>query len=212
MGSITTMNLMAMAVIVIIAAASTTAAAAYTNHTVGGAAGWLFNAATNTSSTNYTSWSNSQAFSLGDYLIFNTTSNQTVVQTLNETTYRSCTTDDSSGNDTSVYEGGNNSFDQALTVEVPLIFEGVNYFFSDADDGEQCQRGMAFQIVVSHGQGLPPSLNQPPPPPYKEPPSADNGGPVVTVPSGPTKSDSGRISIVANMLAVMVCVLFMMLV
>lgn len=30
----------------------------------------------------------------------------------------------------------------------PLTIEGHNYFFSDADDGFQCQQGMPFEIVV----------------------------------------------------------------
>lgn len=41
---------------------------AYTNYTVGGDSGWFFNAATNTSSTNFTDWAASQTFGLGDYL------------------------------------------------------------------------------------------------------------------------------------------------
>lgn len=45
-----------------------TSAAAYTNHTVGGPAGWLFDPNTNTSSANYASWAGNQTFDLGDYL------------------------------------------------------------------------------------------------------------------------------------------------
>ena len=41
---------------------------AYTNHTVGGAAGWFFNSTTNTSATNFTTWAATQKFNLGDYL------------------------------------------------------------------------------------------------------------------------------------------------
>ncbi|KAL1091526.1 hypothetical protein V6Z11_D07G162300 [Gossypium hirsutum] len=143
-----------------------TVATGYTNHTVGGYAGWFFHSKTNTSATNYTSWAANQTFSLGDCLIFRTTTNQTVIQTYNETTYRNCTTDDASDTDTFQYNGGNTDFDQSLTIEVPLTIEGANYYFSDAGDGVQCQRGMAFKILVRHGNGLPPSLNQPPPPPY----------------------------------------------
>ena len=43
-------------------------AAAYTNHTVGGDAGWFFDSATNTSAANYSSWAANQTFSLGDFL------------------------------------------------------------------------------------------------------------------------------------------------
>ncbi|KAI3796587.1 hypothetical protein L1987_39265 [Smallanthus sonchifolius] len=164
-----------------------TGATAYTNHTVGGTAGWLFDPNTNKSSANYASWAANQTFALGDYLIFNTNTNQTVILTYNETTYRSCSIDNSSDSDTSVYSHGNEQFGQPLTVEVPLTIEGTNYFFSDANDGIQCLNGMAFGINVSHGVGLPPNLNQPPPPPYVEPPSNADGSltPTVTnVPSG----------------------------
>jgi hypothetical protein len=61
-----------------------------------------------------------------------------------------------------------------------------NYFFSDYNEGLQCQQGLAFQIQVQRGIGLPPSLNQPPPPPYIEPPGPDSAeSPSVTVPQTP---------------------------
>ncbi|KAL7603900.1 hypothetical protein Lser_V15G15864 [Lactuca serriola] len=154
-----------------------TSAAAYTNHTVGGPAGWLFDPNTNTSSANYASWAGNQTFDLGDYLIFNTNTNQTVVLTYNTTTFRSCSVDNSSDSDTFMYSQGNQQFGQPLTVAVPLTIEGPNYFFSDASDGVQCENGMAFGINVSHGVGLPPNLSQPPPPPYVEPPSNADGTP-----------------------------------
>ncbi|KAI4367932.1 hypothetical protein MLD38_016555 [Melastoma candidum] len=153
-----------------LAVLSAAASAAYTNYTVGGNSGWLFNDATNTSSANYSAWAANNTFNLGDYLVFNTNSNQTVIQTYNLTIYQSCSIDDSDGSDTFQYDGGVTSFGQAMTIPVPLTIEGTNYFFSDADDGVQCQAGMRFQIKVNHGSGLPPSLNQPPPPPYMEPP------------------------------------------
>jgi hypothetical protein len=68
---VTIANLTAMiALLISAAAAASTAppATAYTNHTVGGAAGWLFDALTNTSATNYSAWAVSQTFNLGDYL------------------------------------------------------------------------------------------------------------------------------------------------
>ncbi|KAI7733794.1 hypothetical protein M8C21_012545 [Ambrosia artemisiifolia] len=148
-----------------------TGVTAYTNHTVGGKAGWLFDPNTNTSSADYAAWTANQTFELGDYLIFNTNTNQTVILTYNETTYRSCSIDNSSDTDTFSYSQGNQEFGQPLTVAVPLTIEGPNYFFSDASDGVQCLNGLAFGINVTHGVGLPPSLNQPPPPPYVEPPT-----------------------------------------
>ncbi|KAJ9563655.1 hypothetical protein OSB04_008815 [Centaurea solstitialis] len=185
-----------------------TSAAAYTNHTVGGTAGWLFDPNTNTSSANYASWAANQTFDLGDYLsksrskiaknrhrfqfillsiIISDEPNQTVVLTYNETTFRSCSIDNSSDTDTLIYDKGSQEFGRPLTVEVPLTMEGSNYFFSNAGDGVPCENGMAFGINVSHGVGLPPSLNQPPPPAYVEPPSSADGGltpPETVRPSG----------------------------
>ncbi|KAK7256664.1 hypothetical protein RIF29_30118 [Crotalaria pallida] len=166
--------LMAVALLLLLTITATSAATGYHNHTVGGAAGWFFNSTTNKPATNYSSWAASQTFNLGDYLIFNTNSNQTVIQTYNRTTYQSCTADDSDSG-TFIYGRGGADFGKALTVPVPLTIVGFNYFFSDAgDDGVQCTCGMAFEINVNRGQGLPPSLNQPPPPPYAEPPDPDS--------------------------------------
>ncbi|GAV85296.1 Cu_bind_like domain-containing protein [Cephalotus follicularis] len=164
------LNLTVIMLLITVAASATT----YNNHTVGGGSGWIFNSSTNTSATNYTAWAASQTFNLGDYLIFNTNSNETVIQTYNVTTFDNCTMDDSSDNDTFQYDGGETEFNQPSTIAVPLTIVGANYFFSDADDGTQCLQGMAFEIQVNHGLGLPPSLNQPPPPPYIEPPGPDS--------------------------------------
>nr|KYP64262.1 Early nodulin-like protein 1 [Cajanus cajan] len=159
------------------------AATGYHNHTVGGAAGGSFDSATNATATNYSSWASNQTFDLGDYLIFNTNSNQTVVQTYNKTTYLNCTADETD-NGTFVRR-----FGEALTIAVPLTIVGPNYFFSDAADGVQCQHGLAFEIDVQRGLGLPPSLNQPPPPPYQEPPGPDAGqSPPVAVAQSPSGS------------------------
>jgi len=49
----------------------------------------------------------------------------------------------------------------------------------NASDGIQCQHGLAFDINVSRGLGLPPSPNQPPPPPYREPPGPDSAYPPI---------------------------------
>ncbi|KAF9602836.1 hypothetical protein IFM89_031696 [Coptis chinensis] len=119
------------------------ASQSYTNHTVGDSAGWLFNTSTNTTSANYSKWASTQVFNLGDFL-------------------------NALDTDTFVYSGGN-EINVPLTLAVALTSEVTNYFFSDADDGVQCAQGMAFEISVKHGLGLPPSLNQPPPPPYAEP-------------------------------------------
>ncbi|KAF3632390.1 putative blue copper protein-like isoform 2 [Capsicum annuum] len=70
-----------------------------------------------------------------------------------------------------------------MAIAVALIIEGGQYNFSDADDGNQCLKGMTFEIKVGHGMGLPPSLNQLLPPHYVEPPSTveDTESPPITV-------------------------------
>ncbi|GLU00511.1 hypothetical protein SLE2022_178750 [Rubroshorea leprosula] len=188
---------------------STAAAATeYTNHTVGGNAGWFFHSATNTSVTNYTSWAANQTFNIGDYLIFRTDTNQTVIQTFNETTFQSCSTDDASDNDTFQYDGGSTAFSESQTIAVPLTEEGPNYFFSDANDGIQCQNGLAFGISVNHGLGLPPSLNQPPPPPYIEPPGPDAEPPPVTIAGGSPLLPNGALSLGADARVVLCALIF----
>ncbi|MCD7467624.1 hypothetical protein HAX54_005167 [Datura stramonium] len=183
----------------------------YTNHTVGGPAGWFFNIATGKASADYSAWAAKQTFNLGDYLVFSTNTNQTVIQTYNETTYRNCTMDYASDDDTFQYEGGSNEFGKAMTIAVPLTIEGQQYYFSDADDGTQCLNGMAFEIKVGHGIGLPPSLNQPPPPPYVEPPSTveEAESPPITV---VTNSPNGGVirSSAGRFLAVSVLVMLML--
>lgn len=183
----TPLLLIAAALLITAAAAADT----YTNHTVGGDAGWFFNSTKKKTSTDFSSWAANQTFNLGDYLIFNTNTNQTVIQTYNKTTYGSCITDDALDTDTFQYNGGSNDFGSVMTVSVPLTIEGDQYYFSDADDGEQCQHGMAFMIKVSHGLGLPPSLNQPPPPAYVPPPGpADEGqSPPIPVVNTPSSND-----------------------
>ncbi|KAK4397357.1 hypothetical protein Sango_1572300 [Sesamum angolense] len=142
------------------------AATSYSNHTVGGDAGWFFNSTTNMTSADYKAWAANQTFNLGDYL---------------------------------------------MVISVPLTIEGTQYYFSDADDGEQCLHGMAFEIKVNHGLGLPPSLNQPPPPPYVPPPEpADQAQtPPITVVTSPR---SGGMRTSANfcwLLLVLVLVSFL---
>ncbi|XAR63145.1 hypothetical protein NMG60_11022983 [Bertholletia excelsa] len=204
MATATVACLTVIALLVTVVASAAPAATVYTNHTVGDNLGWFFNATTNTSSANYTSWAAKQTFNLGDYLIFNTNSNQTVIQTYNESTYSSCSADDASDSDTFQYDGGSNVFGQLETIAVPLTIEGANYYFSDAgDDGVQCQQGMAFEIVVNHGLGLPPSLNQPPPPPYKAPPSPpDAQSPPITVVPTQDMPNGGGSKAAANLRSV----------
>ncbi|XP_021904561.1 cucumber peeling cupredoxin-like [Carica papaya] len=179
--------------LLITTAAAAVPATSYANHTVGDVAGWFFNVNTNASATGYSSWAANQTFNLGDYLIFKTNTNQSVIQTYNEAIYKSCIIDDAPDDEYFQYDGGSREFGQALTIAVPLTIEGPNYYFSDADDGVQCQHGMAFEIVVNRGLGLPPSLNQPPPPPYMEPPGPDSAkSPPVTIGGGSTSpSNSG---------------------
>ncbi|KAF6176078.1 hypothetical protein GIB67_000172 [Kingdonia uniflora] len=163
-------------------------ASAYTNHTVGGPSGWFFNSTTKSPSADFTKWASAQSsFNLGDYLIFNTNSNQSVIQTYNATTYKLCNADDDASNgDIFIYD--NSTANGSLTFAVPLTKEGPNYFF---DDGVECEKGMAFQISVKHGKGLPPNLNQPPPPAYVEsPPPLDP--PPYLVPDSQDASPAGN--------------------
>ncbi|XP_057805710.1 early nodulin-like protein 18 [Salvia miltiorrhiza] len=192
------LRLIAAALLVTAAAA----ADAYTNHTVGGDAGWFFDSTANKTSADYAAWAANTTFNLGDYLIFNTNTNQTVIQTFNKTTYGSCITDDALDSDTFQYDGGSNEFGSAMTIGVALTIEGTQYYFSDADDGEQCQHGMAFEIKVGHGLGLPPSLNQPPPPAYVPPPGEDEGqSPPATVANTPPTSSNHATMAGASFLA-----------
>ena len=101
--------------------------------------------------------------------VFKTNDNSSVVHTTNATTYDLCDPADDLSPTTYIYGGGGGGggggLEQNNTIAVPLVQEGSNYFFSDADGGAQCQKGMRFEIKVEHGQGLPPSLKNPPPAP-----------------------------------------------
>ncbi|KAG6511677.1 hypothetical protein ZIOFF_029754 [Zingiber officinale] len=116
----------------------------YANHTVV----WFFDAASNSSAVNYSTWASSQNFFLGDFLIFDTDSNNTVIQTFNATTYALCDFSDDNGNDTTFYYDGSGEPTVNMTVAVPLTEEGTNYFFSAADGGVECLQGMRFEITV----------------------------------------------------------------
>lgn len=132
---------------------------AYKNYTVGDYLGWYDNLAK--PDLDYDKWVAGKTFSLGDFLIFNTDNNHTVIQTHNVTTYNSC---DSQGDDVVEWSTAqpNSTVVHPLTVAVPLLKEGATYFFSGDYDGEQCMNGQKFHINVTHGQGLPSSLRDNP--------------------------------------------------
>ncbi|XP_022995137.1 cucumber peeling cupredoxin-like [Cucurbita maxima] len=131
---------------------------AYQNYTVGDSLGWFDEL--EKPAVDYQNWTVGKTFSLGDFLIFNTDNNHSVVQTYNFTTYNLCDYDDASEDDTTEWSAADPSATtpHAVTVAVPLVKEGANYFFSGHYDGEQCQNGQHFKINVTHGQGLPKSL------------------------------------------------------
>lgn len=104
------------------------------------------------------------------FIVFNTDNNHSVVQTYNSTAYKLC---DDSSDDTTQWSAADpsNTDTHAVTVSVPLVKEGMIYFFSSDYDGEQCQNGQRFQINVTHGQGLPKDEDQAP-----GPVTPDSGG------------------------------------
>ncbi|KAJ8750164.1 hypothetical protein K2173_014079 [Erythroxylum novogranatense] len=134
---------------------------AYKNYTVGDALGWYDS--TEKSGVNYQKWADGKKFSLGDFLIFNTNTNHSVIQTYNSTTYELCDYDDAQDDDIYQWSAADpsNTATQPITVPVPLVKEGTTYFFSGDYDGDQCRSGQHFQINVTHGQGLPESLKSP---------------------------------------------------
>ncbi|KAL5220283.1 hypothetical protein ABZP36_024996 [Zizania latifolia] len=135
-------------------------AAAYKNYTVGDDKGWYDGLTL--PGVDYQDWADGKNFSLGEFLIFNTDKNHSVVQTRNETLYKSCDYNDSGPDDTVEWSAAAPEFSKdAVTVAVPLLKEGAEYFFSGNYDGEQCENGQRFAITVVHGQGLPPDLRPP---------------------------------------------------
>uniref|UniRef100_A0A0A9CTQ0 Phytocyanin domain-containing protein n=1 Tax=Arundo donax TaxID=35708 RepID=A0A0A9CTQ0_ARUDO len=170
----------------------------YRNHTVGGADGWFFDKKSNATSGNYSSWAAGETFYLGDYLIFKTNANSSVVSTTNATTYALCDASEDDSRATYIYGGGGGGgggVEETTTVAVPLTAEGTNYFFSEADGGVQCEQGMRFEIKVQHGQGLAPSLKHPPPPPKERvlapPPAGTAFSGTGTVQPGNGAGDNG---------------------
>ncbi|XP_027938755.1 blue copper protein [Vigna unguiculata] len=134
---------------------------AYKNYTVGDSLGWFDN--TEKSNVNYQKWADTKQFTLGDFLIFNTDTNHSVVQTYNFTTYKECDYDDAQDKDTTQWSASDPSNTQThpVTVAIPLMKEGKTYFFSGDYDGDQCRSGQHFQINVTYGEGLPKSLKAP---------------------------------------------------
>ncbi|RID52258.1 hypothetical protein BRARA_H02870 [Brassica rapa] len=128
---------------------------AYKNYTVGESKGWFD--IQERPSVNYQKWADSKSFSLGDFLIFNTDSNHSVVQTYDFKTYKSCDYNNNEDNSTKEWSAAKPSATSPVpvSVKVPLVKEGSNYFFSGNYDGEQCKFGQHFMINVTHGQGLP---------------------------------------------------------
>ncbi|CAI9106150.1 OLC1v1005225C1 [Oldenlandia corymbosa var. corymbosa] len=141
------------------AASSSSSSAAYKNYTVGDSLGW-FDTLENPE-VDYQKWAASKTFSLGDFLIFNTDSNHSVIQTNNFTAYQSCDYDNAPDNNETIQWSSadpSSTSPQPVSVPVPLLKVGPTYFFSGDYDGEQCQNGQHFAINVTYGNGLPPSL------------------------------------------------------
>lgn len=145
---------------------------AYKNYTVGDDKGWYDGLSL--PGVDYQAWADGKNFSLGDFLIFNTDKNHSVVQTRNVTLYESCDYNDSGPDDTVEWAAAPPEFSKdAVTVAVPLLDEGRAYFFSGNYDGEQCESGQRFAVDVAHGQGLPPDLR----PPVADAPAPSSAGP-----------------------------------
>ncbi|KAL0911000.1 hypothetical protein M5K25_019101 [Dendrobium thyrsiflorum] len=164
---------------------------AYENYTVGDSLGWYDNLMV--PKVNYQKWAAGKNFSLGDFLIFNTDKNHSVIQTYNQTTYNRCDSDDADADDTTEWSAGEPTVDAVdVTVPVPLLRVGSNFFFSGNYDGEQCRHGQHFVINVTRGEGLPPSLNTSPESLAPASPEAGDDVPDTVVPSNfnnPTDSD-----------------------
>ncbi|XP_077218477.1 early nodulin-like protein 18 [Tasmannia lanceolata] len=166
---------------------------AYTNYTVGDSLGWFDSLLKPT--INYHKWASGKNFSLGDFLIFNTDKNHSVIQTYNHTTYKLCDYNDAEEDDTLQWSESDPTISaDAVSVSVPLLKEGSTYFFSGDYDGEQCKFGQHFAINVTHGEGLPGSLqSQSMDSPAPASPDDDNSVPDTQIPtnfSSPVEGDS----------------------
>lgn len=170
---------------------SFSATVAYKNYTVGDSLGWYDNLQKPT--LNYQKWVAGKDFSLGDFLFFNTDTNHSVIQTYNVTTYRRCDYDNAEDDDTVQWSVGEpTAATQVVSVAVPLLKEGMTYFFSGDYDGEQCKHGQHFKINVTHGQGLPNSLkSSPPDSPAPAGSADDDSAPDTAIPSNFNKPVEG---------------------
>ncbi|XP_054789551.1 blue copper protein-like [Prosopis cineraria] len=155
-------NLCSLLLLLVLVLSFSGSARAYKNYTVGDSLGWFDNL--EKPDVDYQNWASDKHFFLGDFLIFNTDTNHSVIQTYNHTTYKQCDYDDAQDKDTTEWSASDpsNTEVRPVTVAVPLVKEGMTYFFSSDYDGEQCQNGQRFQINVTYGQGLPKSLRDNP--------------------------------------------------
>ncbi|KAG8388926.1 hypothetical protein BUALT_Bualt02G0176000 [Buddleja alternifolia] len=154
----------------------------YKNYTVGDSLGWYDNL--ENPKVDYQKWTANKNFTLGDFLIFNSDNNHSVIQTYNFTTYNLCDYQDSLENDTIEWSSDDPSSTtpHPISVAVPLRKVGMTYFFSSDYDGEQCQNGQHFKINVTYGKGLPKTLSDDSPAPIS-PESGDDAAPDTLVPS-----------------------------
>ncbi|KAL6181027.1 hypothetical protein ACLB2K_047685 [Fragaria x ananassa] len=143
--------------LILVSVSSGNSVLAYKNLTVGDSLGWYDNQVK--PDVDYQKWAAANNFSLGDFLIFNTDTNHSVVQTYNVTIYKLCDYDNAEEKDAIQWSQSDpsNTATQDVSVAVPLLKEGVMYFFSGDYDGDQCKNGQHFMITVTHGQGLPKS-------------------------------------------------------
>ncbi|XP_051142231.1 blue copper protein 1b-like [Andrographis paniculata] len=149
----------------------------YRNYTVGDDFGWSENP-----KLDYQTWAANYTFSLGDFLIFNTDNNHSVVQTYNSTIYKLCDDADAADNDTIEWSSADPSSTAPHPVSVPVQLRkvGTTYFFSGDYDGEQCRSGQRMMINVTYGQGLPWSPDDSPAPVGAQ--SGDDAAPETIVP------------------------------
>lgn len=152
------MNLLFLSTLLLLISFSGGSVQAYKNYTVGDSLGWYDTL--EKPDVNYKKWVAGKNFSLGDFLIFNTDNNHSVIQTYNFTTYKLCDFDDDQSNGTIQWStvDPSASSPNAVSLAVPLVKVGMTYFFSGDYDGEQCKNGQNFKMNVTYGQGLPKSL------------------------------------------------------
>ncbi|KAI9074731.1 hypothetical protein K1719_043321 [Acacia pycnantha] len=127
-------NVLTVHVLVVVVLCFSGSVRAYKNYTVGDSLGWFDNL--EKPLVDYQKWASDIQFSLGDFLIFNTDTNHSVIQTYNHTTYKLCDYDDAEDKDTMEWSSSNpsNTEVRPVTVAVPLVKEGTTYFFSSDYD------------------------------------------------------------------------------